>query len=177
MQPVLARAKVRGFLANSKGLTDFFIRLLRQGGWFATKGRKGLWFCRKGSNASSRPSFFCHPEPPFLSSRAPFFVIPSVVEGSENVQANSPLTKLLKNGLSRHHMTFPSDYQYVKWWRLAFWAITLPSPQIVFQIKLPSLCIVQIFVSRCFYHGNYSFLFGKLLVSQWETNCFHYLCC
>ena len=44
-----------------------------------------------------------------------FFVIPSVVEGSENVQANSPLTKLLKNGLSRHHMAFPSDYQYVKW--------------------------------------------------------------
>ena len=34
-------AKVMGFWANPKGLTDFLIRLLRQGGGFATKGRKG----------------------------------------------------------------------------------------------------------------------------------------
>ena len=32
VQPVLARAKIRGFWANPKGLTDFLVRLLRQGG-------------------------------------------------------------------------------------------------------------------------------------------------
>ena len=40
-------AKVWVFWANPKGLTDFLIRLLRQGGRFATKGRKGFRFCRK----------------------------------------------------------------------------------------------------------------------------------
>ena len=159
-------AKIRGFWAEYKYLGVFFVRLLRQGGWFATKERKGLWFCRKGSNASSRPSFFCHPEPPFLSSRAPFFVIPSVVEESENVQANSSWAKLLKNGLSRHHMTFPSDYQYVKWWRLAFWAITQPSPQIDFQIKLLYLCLLQILVSRCSHLGNNLFPSWELIYSH-----------
>ena len=38
----LTDAKVRGLWANPKGLTDFLIRLLRQGGRFATKGQKGL---------------------------------------------------------------------------------------------------------------------------------------
>ena len=49
-------AKVRGFWANPKGLTDFLIRLLRQGGRFATKGRKGLGFCRKGIKKGAPPS-------------------------------------------------------------------------------------------------------------------------
>ena len=42
-------AKVMGFWANPKGLTDYLIRLLRLGGRFATKGQKGLCFCRKGN--------------------------------------------------------------------------------------------------------------------------------
>ena len=43
-------AKIWRFWANPKGLTDFLVRLLRQGGVFATKERKGLRFCRKSSN-------------------------------------------------------------------------------------------------------------------------------
>jgi hypothetical protein len=40
-------AKIWRFWANPKGLTDFLVRLLRQGGEFATKERKGFRFCRK----------------------------------------------------------------------------------------------------------------------------------
>ena len=43
-------AKIRRFGAEYKYLGVFLVRLLRQGGGFATKGRKGLRFCRKGSN-------------------------------------------------------------------------------------------------------------------------------
>ena len=40
-------AKIWRFWANPKRLTDFLVRLLRQGGEFATKERKGFRFCRK----------------------------------------------------------------------------------------------------------------------------------
>ena len=42
-------AKIRGFWTEYKYLGVFLARLLRQGGGFATKGRKGLRFCRKSS--------------------------------------------------------------------------------------------------------------------------------
>ena len=45
-----ARAKVGGFSANPKGLTDFFPRLLRQRGRFATKGRKWFLFLSWNNN-------------------------------------------------------------------------------------------------------------------------------
>ena len=41
-------AKIRRFGAEYKYLGVFLVCLLRQGGGFATKGRKGLQFCRKG---------------------------------------------------------------------------------------------------------------------------------
>ena len=55
--------------------------------------RSGRGFDFVGKAAMRHPdrAFFVIPTELFLSSRAPFFVIPSVVEESENVQANSPL--------------------------------------------------------------------------------------
>ena len=41
-------AKIRRFGAEYKYLGVFLVRLLRQGGGFATKGRKGIRFCRTG---------------------------------------------------------------------------------------------------------------------------------
>ena len=40
-------AKIWRFWAEYKYLGVFLVRLLRQGGGFATKGRKGFRFCRK----------------------------------------------------------------------------------------------------------------------------------
>ena len=46
----LSDAKVRVFWAENKYLGVFLACLLRQGGGFATKGRKEFRFCRKSSN-------------------------------------------------------------------------------------------------------------------------------
>ena len=43
-------AKIRRFGTEYKYLDDFLVGLLRQGGEFATKGRKEFRFCRKSSN-------------------------------------------------------------------------------------------------------------------------------
>jgi hypothetical protein len=69
-------------------------------------------------------------------------------------------------------VTFPPDYQFVKWWRLPFWAITLPSPQIVFQIKLPYLRLLQIVLSLSSHHGNSLFPLWELLCSHVGNNLF-----
>jgi len=42
----ISDANIRWFGANSKRLTDFFVRLLRLKAWFATIGRNGSQSCR-----------------------------------------------------------------------------------------------------------------------------------
>ena len=52
----LSDAKVRVFWAEYKYFGVFLVRLLRQVGGFATKGRKGGVFCRKGYKTPSQPN-------------------------------------------------------------------------------------------------------------------------